>query len=87
MVNCGRCKKCFRDNYTLVRHQSRKNLCGEVFGENDNINPNIQSLNPNIQSLNPNIQSFHNCVFCLNKFSTTWYKNKHEKMNLSKCVS
>ena len=81
MVNCGRCKKYFRDNYTLVRHQSRKNQCEEVTNTQ---NPKIQSLDTKIQSLDTKIQSLDtkisNCIFCLNIFSTTWYKNKHEQI-------
>ena len=94
MVQCLNCEKHFRDNYRLNRHMSRLVPCKNKNGEKINsqnpkiqsldpkiqsLDPKIQSLDPKIQSLDPKIQSLGKCGFCLNTYSTIWYKNKHQE--------
>jgi hypothetical protein len=90
MTQCEKCLKKFRDTFTLKRHMSRIKPCNEEkkpplvakFSSLDpkitSSDPKITSSDPKITSSDPKITSSENCRFCLNTFSTNWYKNKHQ---------
>ena len=82
MIECKKCNKLFRDNYNLNKHVSRKTPCFiiktdflETIKEND---PKNDTLDPKNDTLDPKNDKI--CQFCLNTFSTNWYKNNHEKI-------
>ena len=67
MIECKNCGVSFRDKYTLNRHLSRKTSCCDKINHIEIIKE-IENENSKV------------CQFCLNTFSTNWYKNNHEKI-------
>jgi hypothetical protein len=87
MKECVMCKKLFRNNYDLTRHQSRKTPCGEEKitehpANSGILNPNSGIDHSNSGILNPNsgINSPNSgiiCKYCQKTFSTKENLKKH----------
>ena len=86
MVNCVRCKKDFRNQYDLTRHQSRKFPCKEIV--NDTAEPKDTLRYPSDILLdfknNETVAKKHKidlknttCEFCLKTFATKKTLTKH----------
>ena len=80
MSNCVRCKKSFRDQYTLHRHQSRINQCKEVFVEIQPLADPKDTLADPKNTLDDPKNTLAECQWCLNLFSNKSNLNKHENV-------
>ena len=84
MVECNKCKRCFRDNYRLTRHLSRLIPCDlkikNINNLNLQINPPIQSFETKPQSLESANESLIKCEFCFNTFAKKYNLKIHSEI-------
>jgi hypothetical protein len=85
MFDCKKCGKCFRDSYSLTRHESRKVPC--VKNSENTKNKNLSNETKNLsnetknlsnQTINLSNETINTCEFCLNRFFSKYTKNKHQ---------
>ena len=84
MLKCIRCEGVFRDKYNLNRHMSRVKPC-KYKNENEPVTnsplPVTNSPLPVTNSPLPVTNSSKlKCVYCMNIYSTSFYKKKHEEI-------
>jgi len=85
MFECPKCKKFFRDCYSLTRHQSRMKPCiPGLIEKNDDI-PLFELKNSPLGLKNSPLELKNSafektCQFCLNTFCSNFYKNQHEQI-------
>ena len=73
MKVCVLCKKLFRNNYDLTRHQSRKTPCSENnLAHGPLIAPKVPEISPKVPEI-----AKDQCEYCLQKFSRISNKIRH----------
>jgi hypothetical protein len=91
MFDCKNCGMCFRDNYCLSRHMSRKIPCVNISQNNeknnsqkdtlnsqkDTLNSQKDTLNSQKDTLNSQKDTLSTCMFCLKQFSNNYNLKRH----------
>jgi hypothetical protein len=84
---CDKCEKTFKYKYLMIRHQNKKNDCGDIKYIKKNISKTIDKISENINNLQlklstyeiDSIESNKTCKFCEKNLSTKSNLKKHIK--------